>query len=191
MRLSTVLSGALLALFSLSFIANSIEARTVEKDTFTVLVRRSMTYQEIRHQAEQQTNAYISSAFSQRPNLESLRLNVLGKKVVEIVPVFSVFVTRAQWQESPHVRDWVSYNQASFSLLQSDRPLIARVEENPVAPSSSRTTFDSPVESSIINQLRVNNLDETDVNQLIDEGVDPLQLIDRGVNPQFLIDELD
>ena len=162
-------------------------AENSKKSTFTVPLSRSMKYKDIRSKAERMTNEYITSSFAEDPLLGRLRLDVLGQQSVEIVPLFSLNITRAQWLESPHISHWVSYNQASFSLLQTDSSLIARAEENPVATSFSRATFESPVER----QVMVNNLPETEIIQLVDKGADPQRLIERGVNPQFLIDELD
>ncbi|WP_160148390.1 hypothetical protein [[Leptolyngbya] sp. PCC 7376] len=164
---------------SLLFLINPVDAKATQKSTFTVPIHRSMDYQDIRHQAEQLTNAYISLAFTQNLDIEALQLDVLGEKAVEIVPLFSIFITRTQWRESPHISDWVSYNQASFSLLQSDQPLIASAEENDVVSSSSRTTSINLVNFPAIDESFV--IDEVDIDQLINDGF----------NPQVIIDDLD
>ena len=185
----TLMQGLIFLLWVIGILStsSSVIAESTKKSTFTVPITQSMKYQDIRNRAERMSNDHIDALFNQTPQPRAVRLNILGQRAAEIVPIFSLEITREQWLESPHISHWVSYNQASFSLLQASPNVIAHAEENSVASRIPSATVESPAES----QVMINDLLETEIIQLVDEGADPQRLIKQGANPQFLIDELD
>lgn len=152
-----------------------------EPRTLNVVIRQGMSFQEIRAQSEAETNAYIDRAFAENPEIDSFRLTVLGQKIVEIVPLFSLKITRAQWQSSPHISSWARYNQASFALLQP-RPNAIGGDEEFVAANTTSNAVDQA--SSNTNFTRYSNLTGLNVEEeLVDEAA--------FVNPQFYLGDID
>jgi hypothetical protein len=156
-------------------------AAASEPRTLNVIIRQGMSFQEIRAKSEAETNAYIDRSFAENPDIESFRLTVLGQKIVEIVPLFSLKITRAQWQSSPHISSWAKYNQASFALLQP-RPNAIGGDEEFVAANTTSNAVDQA--SSNTNSSKRSNLADLDV---VEEPVEE----EVFVNPQFYLSDID
>lgn len=152
-----------------------------ETRTLNVVIRQGMSFQEIQAKSEAETNAYIDRLFAENPEIEGFKLTVFGKKIVEIVPLFSLKITRSQWQSSPHISSWAKYNQASFALLQPRQNVIGGDEEFVAA----NTTFNAVDQaSSNTNFTRYSNLTGLNVGE---ESVDE----ETFVNPQFYLGDID
>ena len=103
-------------------------------------------------QAERLAQDTIARQFQQQPNLDRVRLVVLGNRHGNVVPILTVAVTRSQWQRRPRVDDWAQY-YASGTLLQRpdrgfDEPWLAArpIDPGASAPDPRRITLDRAVD---------------------------------------------
>lgn len=92
-------------------------------------------------QAERLAQDTIARQFQQQPNLDRVRLVVLGNRHGNVVPILTVVVTRSQWQRRPRLDAWAQY-YASGTLLQRpdrgfDEPWLAARPIDPAASGAS------------------------------------------------------
>lgn len=172
-----------LAIFGVLFFLKPNSTIARPQKPLIISIYSAMDFIAIRDKAERMTDQYIENQFRENPDLQDLKVNVLGERAGQIVPIFEIYMTRAQWENSPQIRSWVTFNQASFALLTPEESRgrqsgeIATVQ-NPQRFGSGRQSVSS--RSNIFpNELGNIDLDET----LLTDG--------KPINPQLVLNELD
>jgi len=170
LKLSLFLSICILLLT----VTNSYHSFAAQVGSYTVSIPiyGQINQRYLIREAESMASQVIAEQFRQHPSLESLEVTALGERNGEVIPIFSISVSRSQWQERPLVSSWAEYNSASYALLQ-------RHEENAVVASSA-------ISGNATTSDRVRTFaSEGEVQRAYDEG----RL--SGREAQFYSDELD
>ena len=96
-------------------------------------------------QAERLAQDTIAQQFQQQPNLDRLRLVVLGNRHGNVVPLLTVAVTRSQWQRRPQVDSWAQYYASGTLLQRPDRgPDEQWLAARPIDPAASGASAMEP-----------------------------------------------
>ena len=122
-------------------------------------------------EADSLASQSISERFRQNPSLNMLEMTILGERNGEVIPIFSVLVSRDQWQENPQASAWAEYSSASYALLRrhEEATVVASSPSRNAAPVGQARSFAAASE----------------VQSAYDQG----RL--SGVEAQFYSDELD
>lgn len=152
-----------------------------ETKTLNIAIDQGMNFQEIRARSEAETNTYIGREFAENPEMESFKLTVLGQKLAEIVPLFSLKITRTQWQSSPHISSWVKYNQTSFALLQPRQNSVGNDEEFVAASTVSNASNQVFSNANTAKRLELTGLN------VVEESAEE----EEFVSPQFYLGDID
>jgi len=97
--------------------------------SFSALIDRA------RHQAQ----GWIEAQLRSQPQLNQIEFMVSGERNGQVVPLFSISVSRTDWQRQPHLETWVSYfGGYSASLLGFHGPS----PDNEAAVSSGAANAD-------------------------------------------------
>jgi hypothetical protein len=140
--------------------------------TLTLPIYGQISSDSFHDRAEAMATTYIDSQFTQDLAINGIQLVVLGQKSAEIVPVFSISVTRDQWQKHSQVNHWATYTRVSYALLQRPRP-----EFN---PSQTAT-----------NSRSVENITDQEKRRTFPEPLSPPSEAEIMANPQRYISLLD
>lgn len=171
LKLSLFLSACIL-LLTITDSYHSFASAQIGSYTVSIPIYGQINQRYLIQEAESMASQIIAEQFRQDPSLESLEVTALGERNGEVIPIFSISVSRSQWQESPSVSSWAEYNSASYALLQ-------RHEENAVVASSA-------ISGSATSSDRVRTFaSEGEVQRAYDEG----RL--SGREAQLYSDELD
>jgi hypothetical protein len=89
-----------------------------ERVVVNMPVYGEVVHSELAAQAESLIRDALNRQFSQRSNLSTVQVDVVGDRHGELIPLLTVTVSRAQWQANPQVSAWGRYYSASYTLLQ-------------------------------------------------------------------------
>ncbi|MBD2579263.1 hypothetical protein [Oscillatoria sp. FACHB-1406] len=98
-------------------------------------------YEELQLRAETLAENAIAEQFDSNPHLPALKVTVLCHRDGEILPILSVTVSRAQWQENSKIGAWAQY-YPSYALLQRERGV-------PLRESATQTVASQPQNPTI------------------------------------------
>ncbi|HEY9689221.1 MAG TPA: hypothetical protein V6D46_04445 [Coleofasciculaceae cyanobacterium] len=97
------------------------------------------------NQAEGLAQETIARQFQQQPNLDRVRLVVLGNRHGNVVPILTVAVTRSQWQRRPQVDSWAQYYASGTLLQRPDRGFDEQwLAARPIDPAASGASAVDP-----------------------------------------------
>lgn len=139
-RVKRVLIASAIALL-LSFTVSALLPAVAQASNLTVRIPfdGDRDHQAFLRDAEAMATQRIDREFRQNSTLNTLEVTVLGERNGEIIPIFSVSVSRDQWQTTPLVSSWAEYYSASYALLrrhQDVRVIATAASDAPTAPRS-------------------------------------------------------
>jgi hypothetical protein len=114
-----------------------------QSHTVTISFSSDRDHQSFLRDAETMAAQAIERELRQNSALDSLEVTVLGERHGEIMPIFSVSVSRDQWQSSPLISAWAEYYSASYALLRrhQDVQTVANAATATAAPATGRRAF--------------------------------------------------
>jgi hypothetical protein len=113
------------------------EAR-VERLSLEFPIYAQSNSQAVWQQAESFVAQRLNQLFQQTADLDSIELLVTANRDGDILPFFSISVSREQWRSRPEVKAWMQYHQA---FVQFERSYTrSNIATRPAVNQSSRQT---------------------------------------------------
>jgi hypothetical protein len=89
------------------------------------------TLESLLQQAKTQTQSFVEQAFAKNPEQGEVQVTLMVERNGQVAPLFSVRVSRPDWQQNPRLEQWVQYFNGSevllgFRTLPSSSPAVAQ-----------------------------------------------------------------